>query len=167
MLSRLKSFIRTVWNQVTAALQVVVAQLRITDIASRWTPRLLNRIPAAFGTSSHSESMKEWCKRYGNHPGVVRWLKDNPPPAEWQGTAAEWAYTEMPLAPRSPDQFDTVPTSERVSLLKRIYPRTAAGLGLWAWGQFSPGKPSTLVVGGSPALGVPDRLGEPRLAILA
>lgn len=40
-----------------------------------------------------------WVARYASHPRVIRWLARNPPPPEWRGTLAEWAYTEMAFAP--------------------------------------------------------------------
>lgn len=32
---------------------------------------------------------KEWRAK------AEKWLKKNPPPAKWEGTRLEWAYTEM------------------------------------------------------------------------
>jgi hypothetical protein len=43
--------------------------------------------------------MEAWCKQFGQHPRVVKWLKDNPPPSDWRGTPAEFAYAEMLFAP--------------------------------------------------------------------
>lgn len=28
-----------------------------------------------------------------------KWLKSNPPPADWRGTPMEWAFCEMPSVP--------------------------------------------------------------------
>ena len=41
-------------------------------------------------------ALKEWLRKYGNHPTVVRWLKENPPPLTWQGSPKLWAFTRMP-----------------------------------------------------------------------
>lgn len=41
--------------------------------------------------------MAEWIRKYGHHPSVQLWIKKNPPPPEWRGTAEHWAYTEMPV----------------------------------------------------------------------
>ena len=41
--------------------------------------------------------MKGWVEKYGQDPRVLAWLKNNPPPAQWQGTPEEYAYTEMPF----------------------------------------------------------------------
>lgn len=41
--------------------------------------------------------MRNWIREYQNNPGVIRWLSENPPPAEWQGTPMEWAFEEMPF----------------------------------------------------------------------
>lgn len=133
MVSSLQSSIRSFLAQVAKCL----SQLRIRDIASRWTPRLLNRIH--FSSAPLRRQTSDTCPVCG---GVV-----------YNGHHCENGHIQV-------REF----RSERVALLKRIYPRTAAGLGLWAWGSFSPGKPSVLVVGGSPALG-PDT--APRLALLA
>lgn len=42
---------------------------------------------------------KIWTEKYGTHARVVEWLKNNPPPADWEGTREEYAYLEMPFAP--------------------------------------------------------------------
>jgi len=41
--------------------------------------------------------MRQWVAAFRHNSQVAAWLKNNPPPAGWQGTALEWAYTEMPL----------------------------------------------------------------------
>lgn len=43
-----------------------------------------------------AESMRGWIERHRDDPAVAAWLKKNPPPAQWQGTPMEWAFTEMP-----------------------------------------------------------------------
>lgn len=40
--------------------------------------------------------MRLWCKRNYNDPAVRKWVEENPPPKEWEGSRIEWAYTEMP-----------------------------------------------------------------------
>jgi hypothetical protein len=39
--------------------------------------------------------MELWISRYGSDPRVLKWLEDNPPPANWQESPEAWAYTEM------------------------------------------------------------------------
>jgi hypothetical protein len=36
-----------------------------------------------------------WCARYGRDRRVLAWLRENPPPAEWQESPAAWAWLEM------------------------------------------------------------------------
>lgn len=40
--------------------------------------------------------MRKWCQINGKKPEVKLWLKNHPVPEDWQGTALEYAYTEMP-----------------------------------------------------------------------
>jgi hypothetical protein len=44
-----------------------------------------------------SRKMREWIATWKDDPIVRQWIRDNPPPASWQGTPIEWAYTEMPF----------------------------------------------------------------------
>ena len=46
-----------------------------------------------------AEKEREWIRRYGDDPRVVRWLAANPPPLDWTGTPEQWAYLEMLFAP--------------------------------------------------------------------
>lgn len=40
--------------------------------------------------------VRAWVAAHRKDTRVLRWLKDNPPPADWKGTAMEYAFTEMP-----------------------------------------------------------------------
>lgn len=40
--------------------------------------------------------MKLWCELNRNNRRVVRWIRENPPPEGWKGTALQYAYSEMP-----------------------------------------------------------------------
>lgn len=40
--------------------------------------------------------MARWIAEHQNDARVLDWLKRNPPPIEWRGTAMEYTYTEMP-----------------------------------------------------------------------
>lgn len=40
--------------------------------------------------------MRTWVREHRQDPKVRAWLKANPPPADWDGSALEWAYTERP-----------------------------------------------------------------------
>lgn len=44
----------------------------------------------------HTPKMQAWIKAHRKDMRVLRWLRDNPPPAEWKGTAMEYAFSEMP-----------------------------------------------------------------------
>jgi hypothetical protein len=46
-----------------------------------------------------SRAMEAWCRANAFEPGTLGWLANNPPPANWQGTAPEWAFCEMPIWP--------------------------------------------------------------------
>ncbi|KKM16450.1 hypothetical protein LCGC14_1685780 [marine sediment metagenome] len=41
-----------------------------------------------------------WKNGFGNAPSVARWLSANPPPNDWDGDPLDWAFLEMPFAPR-------------------------------------------------------------------
>lgn len=43
------------------------------------------------------EVMKRWCETFGNHPLVLEWLEQNPPPKDWQRSTLEWVYDKMPI----------------------------------------------------------------------
>lgn len=45
-----------------------------------------------------------WIKKHGQSKAVKDWLVANPPPAEFEGTPQEWAYTEMADEPESDDE---------------------------------------------------------------
>ena len=49
---------------------------------------------------SYDPRIGEWVTRNYENDKVRRWLTDNPPPPEWTGSAMEYAFTEMPFAPR-------------------------------------------------------------------
>lgn len=155
-MARSQSFIRTVWNQVTAALQVVVQQLRIRDIAFRWTPSLLNKTPISSATIRPPTSTLV--------PNLGKGAFDARLRTGCNGTSPRAARGSTREASNLPVSSEARVLRALPSLMKMIFPRTAPGVGLWVKGTFSPGKPSTLVVGGSPALG-PDT--SPRLALLA
>lgn len=42
-------------------------------------------------------ALATWCEKYKDNASVKRWLATDPPPAKWEGSALEWAYTEMPV----------------------------------------------------------------------
>jgi len=42
------------------------------------------------------DKMARWIAEHQNDARVLDWLKRNPPPIEWRGTAMEYTYTEMP-----------------------------------------------------------------------
>lgn len=42
------------------------------------------------------EEMWAWVSKHRRDPRVTRWLTKHPPPAEWEGSAIEYAYLEMP-----------------------------------------------------------------------
>lgn len=48
-------------------------------------------------TEKQLEHRREWIENYGQRPSVQRWIKDNPPPKQFEGTPEEWAYLEMPI----------------------------------------------------------------------
>lgn len=50
-----------------------------------------------FVSPDEDERRRAWCERYGKLPAVQKWLRENPPPAEWRGSPVEYAYLEMPL----------------------------------------------------------------------
>lgn len=161
MLRRLQSSITSLLGQLRKSL----IQLRIRDIASRWTPRLLNKTPRSSVlfrgqlvelTDEENEALSE--------------LGADVADGSMSGQEAVehiLSFRTRPVAPNTPAVGPRSGARAPVGLWKQILPRTAAGLGLWAWGTFSPGKPSTLVVGGSPALG-PGRANKPHtIALLA
>jgi len=39
--------------------------------------------------------MRDWCEKYKDDARVIYWLEHNPPPAEWTGSALEWAFIEI------------------------------------------------------------------------
>lgn len=57
-----------------------------------WDPELESR--------ESYDRRRDWCERHRKTQEVDQWLQENPPPAEWRDSRLEWAYTEMPLAPR-------------------------------------------------------------------
>jgi hypothetical protein len=40
-------------------------------------------------------------KQQGLLERADEWLKTNPPPADWTGSRWAWAYTEMPVLPKT------------------------------------------------------------------
>ena len=43
---------------------------------------------------------RRWIKQHRSDPAVRAWLRDHPPPAEWEGSPMQWAFTERPDASR-------------------------------------------------------------------
>jgi len=43
------------------------------------------------------QRQREWIERYGKRESVQNWIRDNPPPKQFQGSGEEWAYLEMPI----------------------------------------------------------------------
>lgn len=39
---------------------------------------------------------RRWINEHRGDPKVREWIRDHPPPPEWEGSAMQWAYTEMP-----------------------------------------------------------------------
>jgi hypothetical protein len=39
---------------------------------------------------------RRWINEHHRDPQVKAWLRDHPPPPEWEGSPLQWAYTEMP-----------------------------------------------------------------------
>jgi hypothetical protein len=52
------------------------------------------------GDPAYDARMGAWIVQHLDNPRVLRWLVRNPPPPEWEGSHMEYAYTEMPFAPR-------------------------------------------------------------------
>src|SRR5690349_10885774 len=152
-MARLQSFISRV---VAQAVAVARLQLRIRDTNSFRTPRQLNVTRSASAPvrpltpfqarwliQAMLSTFGERAKKYVSHTCEICGGEHSGPP-----------HT---VKPRS-----FAPTLRATAKLMRLaFPRTAPHSGLWAHGRFSPGKPSTLVVSGSPALGSEGR--NPRL----
>lgn len=46
---------------------------------------------------NQAENRRKWVEQYGQHPNVQKWLRENPPPADWEGPREAYAYAEMPI----------------------------------------------------------------------
>jgi hypothetical protein len=46
--------------------------------------------------SAEDRKRAAWVKKHRDDPDVLLWLSKNKPPKEWEGSSAEYAYTEMP-----------------------------------------------------------------------
>ena len=51
------------------------------------------------GDPGYDARMGEWIVRHIDNPKVRDWLVKNPPPAKWQGSDMEYAFTEMSFGP--------------------------------------------------------------------
>jgi hypothetical protein len=46
--------------------------------------------------SAEDKKRAAWVKKHKEDPDVLLWLSKNKPPESWEGSAVEYAYTEMP-----------------------------------------------------------------------